>query len=76
MQSERYVLSAGLDSTMRLWDVSSGKVVMEYRGHEQRAQMLQVSPVLQANTYGQSNLNIENTYLAGLYLQRRICLDR
>ncbi|KAI9319503.1 WD40-repeat-containing domain protein [Dichotomocladium elegans] len=41
MQNERFVLSAGMDSTMRLWDIQSGKTVVEYRGHNQRSQMLQ-----------------------------------
>lgn len=44
MGNERYVLSAGLDSIMRMWEVSSGKMVMEYKGHhQQRSEMLQVN---------------------------------
>ncbi|KAG1087635.1 hypothetical protein G6F42_020537 [Rhizopus arrhizus] len=39
--NEQYLMTSGLDSTIRLWDISSGKVLMEYKGHEQRAQMLQ-----------------------------------
>ncbi|CAO3599577.1 unnamed protein product [Absidia cylindrospora] len=40
-RNEKYVLTAGMDSCLRLWDISSGKPVMEYKGHEQRSQMLQ-----------------------------------
>ncbi|KAI9308203.1 WD40-repeat-containing domain protein [Cunninghamella echinulata] len=40
-RNEKYILTAGLDSHLRLWDITSGKLLMEYSGHEQRTQMLQ-----------------------------------
>ncbi|KAI8099577.1 WD40-repeat-containing domain protein [Halteromyces radiatus] len=40
-KNEKYILTAGMDSSLRLWDISSGKLMMEYKGHEQRSQMLQ-----------------------------------
>ncbi|KAF7727069.1 cleavage stimulation factor, 3' pre-RNA, subunit 1 [Apophysomyces ossiformis] len=40
-RDEKYILTSGLDSVVRLWDISSGKQVMEYVGHEQRTQLLQ-----------------------------------
>ncbi|KAI8342704.1 WD40-repeat-containing domain protein [Chlamydoabsidia padenii] len=40
-RNEKYLLTAGMDSCLRLWDVASGQLVMTYKGHDQRSQMLQ-----------------------------------
>lgn len=41
-RNEKYLLTAGMDSCLRLWDVANGQLVMTYKGHDQRSQMLQV----------------------------------
>lgn len=41
-KNEKYILSAGADSTLKMWEIASGKMVMEYKGHQQRHLLLQV----------------------------------
>jgi cleavage stimulation factor subunit 1 len=41
-KNEKYLLSAGADATLKMWEIASGKMVMEYKGHQQRHLLLQV----------------------------------
>lgn len=43
-KNEKYLLSAGADATLKMWEIASGKMVMEYKGHQQRNLLLQVCP--------------------------------
>ena len=44
--SERtnYVVSAGFDGAVKMWDISSGRVLRDLRGHKDRIMGLWVSP--------------------------------
>ena len=40
----RYLLSGGLDLTVRLWDVASGKEIRKFTGHVKQVQSVAFSP--------------------------------